>query len=61
MKMLAEKLKKKILKPDFWSDCGTERYSLSNGTYEFDIKTKLDINGEAVLYLAPHNRKTFWE
>jgi hypothetical protein len=55
------KIKKKILKPDFWSDCGTERYSLSNGTYEFDIKTKLDINGEAVLYLAPHNRKTFWE
>jgi hypothetical protein len=55
------KIKKKLLKPNFWSDCGTERYSLSNGTYEFDIKTELDLNGEAVLYLAPHNGKMFWE
>lgn len=55
------KIKNKILKPNFWSDCGTERYSLSNGTYEFDIKTALNLKGEAVLYLSPHNEKMFWE
>ncbi|MEM0575498.1 hypothetical protein [Flavobacterium polysaccharolyticum] len=55
------KIKGKTAGPYFWSDCGTQRYSLSDDTYQFDIKSEIDLNGETVLYLAPHNRKMFWE
>jgi hypothetical protein len=35
--------------------------SISNGTYEFDIRKEINQKGEVVLFLAYHNKKMFWE
>ncbi|WP_337968225.1 hypothetical protein [uncultured Flavobacterium sp.] len=51
---------KKIYKLN-WSDCGTERNKESKGSYIFDLKKELDLNGNTCLYLVEHNKKIFWE
>lgn len=52
--------KKKVSQLD-WSDCGTDDNSQSNGSYIFDLKKELDLNGNTCLYLVEHNKKIFWE
>jgi hypothetical protein len=44
-----------------WSDCGTERYAQSKGSYIFDLKKETDDEGHTCLYLVDHNKKIFWE
>ena len=49
------------INPFYWSECGTEMNSISNGTYEFDIRKGINLKGKVILYLAYHNKKMFWE
>ncbi|MBE8725211.1 hypothetical protein [Flavobacterium hungaricum] len=44
-----------------WSWCGTEIRQESNGSYNFDIKKKMDEKGNECLYLTEHNKKAFFE
>ncbi|MGO4773478.1 hypothetical protein ACEN2I_17605 [Flavobacterium sp. W22_SRS_FK3] len=44
-----------------WSDCGTDRYEESKGSYVFDLKKEIDDEGNIYLYLVEHNKKIFWE
>lgn len=44
-----------------WSDCGTERYAESKGSYIFDLKKEINYEGDTCLYLVDHNKKIFWE
>jgi len=51
---------KKLYQLD-WSDCGTERYTESKGSYIFDLKKEIDFKGNICLYLIEHNKTIFWE
>lgn len=47
----------KSLKQLNWSRCGTERYTKAEGTYAFDLTTKIH-DGKIYLYLNHHNSNT---
>lgn len=59
--IISGKIKNKKIEQLNWSDCGTNIEAQTKGSYIFDIKKALDLNGKTCLYLVEHNKKIFWE
>lgn len=54
-------IKFKKLDNYYWSFCGIDHNTKSNGSHSFDIKKTVNENSQEVLFLSIHNKKMFWE